>query len=206
MTIGSVISMPASGRMGVVVGSAAIGEPVDGKQRVVMQVKSEAPETQTRAASMPAPVTAAHIAAQLAAETSAGAGAYEIREPKVARDPNDLTAEEKTAIDRLRQRDGQVRQEEQAHAGTAGAAAGPISYTYATGPDGRQYAVGGEVSVRLSNPSGDPAQYAQAAVRLSAAAHAAHNPSAADLSAASKGYQALAAALAEKHRAADTVA
>lgn len=175
MNVGSVISLPTNGRMGVVVGSAAIGETADGKQRVVMQVKSEV------AAAPPS------------------RNGYEVREAKIARDPNDLTAAEKAAVDSLRQRDAQVRQEEQAHAGAAGAAAGPISYTFATGPDGRQYAVGGSVSVRLSNPSGDPAKFVQAAAKLAAAAHAAHNPSAADLVAARKGYQAAGAALADMH-------
>ena len=205
MTIGSIVSMPASGRLGVVVGSTALGETAEGKQRVVMQVKSKVPESESGANGAPAPLTAADQAAETAA-TSGPRSAYEIRKPEIARDPVDLTAEEKTAVDRLRQRDAQVRQEEQAYAGSAGAAAAPIIYTYATGPDGRQYAVGGEVSVRLSNPSGNPVQYAHAAARLSAAANAAVNPSAADLSAAHKGYQAISAALAEVHRAMDVKA
>lgn len=194
MSIGSVINMPAAGRMGVIVGSTAIGGAADGKQRVVMQVKSEAPAEATGAKGIPAPPDL-----RQSAVASAGGGT-EIRKPEIARDRVDLTDAEKQSVDRLRQRDAQVRQEEQAHAGAAGAMAGPIIYQYATGPDGRQYAVGGSVSVRLSNPSGDPAKFADAAVRLSAAANAAHNPSAADLSAARKGYQAAAAALAEQHR------
>ena len=84
-----------------------------------------------------------------------------------------------------------------------GASAGPISYTYTVGPDGRQYATGGSVSVRISNPSGDPAKLAEAAARLSTAANAAHNPSAADLAAARKGYQAAGAALEQQHRNTD---
>lgn len=202
MSIGSVVSLPAQARMGVVVGSTAIGETVDGKQRVVMQVKSQAPADETGAKSVPAGPDLRPSGALAAA---AGART-EIRKAEIARDPVDLTDAEKQSVDRLRQRDAQVRQEEQAHAGTAGAMAGPIIYEYATGPDGRQYAVGGSVSVRLSNPSGDPAKFADAAAKLSAAANAAHNPSAADLSAARKGYQAAAAALAEQHRATDVTA
>jgi len=60
--------------------------------------------------------------------------------------------------------------------------------------------------VRLSNPSGDPAKLAEAAARLSTAANAAHNPSAADLAAARKGYQAAGAALEVQHRNADITA
>lgn len=202
MSIGSVVSLPAQARMGVVVGSTAIGETADGKQRVVMQVKSQAPADETGAKSVPAGPDLRPSGALAAA---AGART-EIRKAEIARDPVDLTDAEKQSVDRLRQRDAQVRQEEQAHAGTAGAMAGPIIYEYATGPDGRRYAVGGSVSVRLSNPSGDPAKFADAAAKLSAAANAAHNPSAADLSAARKGYQAAAAALAEQHRATDVTA
>lgn len=199
MSIGSVINMPATGRMGVVVGSTAIGETAAGKQRVVMQVKSQAPAETSGAKGVPA---APDLRQSAAASSSAGTRS-EIRRPEIARDPVDLTDAEKQSVDSLRQRDAQVRQEEQAHAGTAGAMAGPIIYEYATGPDGRQYAVGGSVSVRLSNPSGDPAKFADAAAKLSAAANAAHNPSAADLSAARKGYQAAAAALEAQHRDTD---
>lgn len=202
MSIGSVVSLPAQARMGVVVGSTAIGETVDGKQRVVMQVKSQAPADETGAKGAPA---GPDLRPSGAAAASAGVRT-EIRKAEIARDPVDLTDAERQSVDRLRQRDAQVRQEEQAHAGTAGSMAGPIVYEYATGPDGRQYAVGGAVSVRLSNPSGDPAKFADAAAKLSAAANAAHNPSAADLSAARKGYQAAAAALAEQHRATDVSA
>lgn len=202
MSIGSVVSLPAQARMGVIVGSTAIGETADGKQRVVMQVKSQAPADETGARSVPA---GPDLRPSAVAAASAGART-EIRKAEIARDPADLTDAEKQSVDRLRQRDAQVRQEEQAHAGTAGAMAGPIIYEYATGPDGRQYAVGGSVSVRLSNPSGDPAKFAQAAAKLSAAANAAHNPSAADLSAARKGYQAAAAALTEQNRATDETA
>ncbi len=202
MSIGSVVSLPAQARMGVVVGSTAIGETADGKQRVVMQVKSQAPADETGAKSVPAAPDLRPSGTSAASATAR----TEIRKAEIARDPVDLTDAEKQSVDRLRQRDAQVRQEEQAHAGTAGAMAGPIIYEYATGPDGRQYAVGGSVSVRLSNPSGDPANFADAAAKLSAAANAAHNPSAADLSAARKGYQAAAAALAEQHRATDVTA
>jgi hypothetical protein len=117
-----------------------LGETAEGKQRVMMQVKSKIPELESGANGALAPLTAANRAAETAA-TSGPRSAYEIRKPEIARDPVDLTAEEKSAVDRLRQQDAQVRQEEQAHAGSAGATAGSIIYTYATGPDGRQYAV-----------------------------------------------------------------
>lgn len=138
MNVGSVISMPAMGRTGVVVGSTAVGETADGKQRVVMQIKSQVPEAQSQNPLRSSPAKADPASELRAATAGEARGGFELRDARVARNPNDLTAEEKTAVDRLRQRDAQVRQEEQAHAAAAGAAAGPITYTYATGPDGRQ--------------------------------------------------------------------
>ena len=200
MSIGSVVNMPMSGRTGIVTGQTAIGETADGKQRVVMQVRSRVPADEAGARGTPAVSTPAETARASAAASGAG---YEVRKPEIARNPDDLTAAERAAVDRLRQRDSQVKQEEKAHAAAAGASAGPISYTYQMGPDGRQYAVGGSVSVRMSNPSGDPAKLAEAAARLSTAANAAHNPSSADLAAARRGYQAAGAAMDAQRRDTD---
>ena len=109
-------------------------------------------------------------------------------EPALVSDPLELTPEEQAAVERLRIRDQQVRQEEQAHAANAGDLAGPINYTTVTGPDGRSYAVGGSVGIRAQVASGDPAEAERIGVRLAAAAHAAVNPSAQDLSVARQGY------------------
>ena len=43
-----------------------------------------------------------------------------------------------------------MRAHEQAHKGAAGSHGGSISYTYQTGPNGKKYAVGGEVPVNIS--------------------------------------------------------
>ena len=67
-----------------------------------------------------------------------------------------LTAEEQEVVEALRQRDAEVRRHEQAHKSVGGQYAGAISYTYQSGPDGRRYAVGGEVPIDASPISGDP--------------------------------------------------
>ena len=92
-------------------------------------------------------------------------------------------------MEQLRQRDAQVRQEETAHAGVAGSMAGPISYVYQRGLDGRQYAVGGSVPISVRAVTGDPAEARRLGGKLAAAALAATNPSAADLAAASRAYR-----------------
>lgn len=60
-----------------------------------------------------------------------------------------LTEEERRRVDELQERDREVRAHEQAHAGVGGPLTGPPMYEYERGPDGRLYAVAGEVSIQL---------------------------------------------------------
>lgn len=54
-------------------------------------------------------------------------------------------------IQELKKRDAEVKAHEQAHLSVAGRhAAGSASFTYQTGPDGTQYAIGGEVPIDVS--------------------------------------------------------
>ena len=62
---------------------------------------------------------------------------------------DELSADDRREVEELRKRDREVRAHEQAHAGAGGALTGTPQYEYETGPDGAQYAVGGEVSVSL---------------------------------------------------------
>jgi hypothetical protein len=57
---------------------------------------------------------------------------------------------EQKEIQTLKSRDTEVRVHEQAHAAVGGQYAGAPSYEYETGPDGKRYAVGGEVSIDVS--------------------------------------------------------
>ena len=63
---------------------------------------------------------------------------------------------EQLEITKLVSRDQEVRAHEQAHAAVGGRYAGAPSYTYERGPDGKRYAVGGEVSIDTGPVSGDP--------------------------------------------------
>ena len=74
---------------------------------------------------------------------------------------SELTQEEQAEVAKLRARDREVRAHEQAHAAAGGAQAGSPSYSYQQGPDGKQYAVGGEVPIKASASSSDP----EAAIR-----------------------------------------
>ena len=63
---------------------------------------------------------------------------------------------EQLEIAKLVSRDQEVRTHEQAHAAVGGRYAGAPSYTYERGPDGKRYAVGGEVGIDTSPIPNDP--------------------------------------------------
>ena len=59
-------------------------------------------------------------------------------------------------ISELRRTDQAVRSHELAHASVGGAFTGSPHYSFETGPDGKKYAIEGEVSVDMSTVEGDP--------------------------------------------------
>jgi hypothetical protein len=84
-------------------------------------------------------------------------------------------------LTKLAETDRHVRSHEQAHLAAAGQyARGGPSYQYQTGSDGRQYAIGGEVSIDTSPIPGDPGATAQKARIIQAAANAPADPSTQD--------------------------
>ena len=67
-----------------------------------------------------------------------------------------LDPEELEVISKLAARDREVRAHEQQHQAAGGQFAGSASFSYQTGPDGVQYAVGGEVSIDISVVANNP--------------------------------------------------
>ncbi len=90
------------------------------------------------------------------ASIAQGLGAYGGSAGGAKADPDGLTDEERQQIQELKQRDQEVRAHERAHQSAAGSYGGGASYTFTRGPDGRQYAVGGEVQIDASPVSGNP--------------------------------------------------
>lgn len=83
----------------------------------------------------------------------------------------------------LKARDRQVRAHEAAHLAAAGGLArGGAAFTYERGPDGQNYAVGGEVTLDTSAVPGDPAATLTKAQQIAAAALAPADPSPQDRS------------------------
>lgn len=93
------------------------------------------------------------------------------RPEKSSSSEKQLTDEEQKQIDELKSRDREVKTHEQAHIAAGGSyVKGGASYDYQTGPDGKQYAVGGSVNIDTSPVDGDPeATIAKAQVVIKAA-------------------------------------
>ena len=93
------------------------------------------------------------------------------RPEKSSSSDKQLTEEEQTQIDELKARDREVKTHEQAHIAAGGSyVKGGATYDYQTGPDGKQYAVGGSVNIDTSPVDGDPeATIAKAQVVIKAA-------------------------------------
>ena len=106
-----------------------------------------------------------------------------------------LTEEEQKQVDELKARDAEVKAHEQAHIAAGGSyVRGGASYDYQTGPDGKKYAVGGEVSIDTSPVEGDPQATIYKAQVILKAALAPAEPSGQDKSVASQARQMMASA------------
>jgi hypothetical protein len=106
-------------------------------------------------------------------------------------------AQEEQQIKELKLRDTEVRVHEQAHASVGGQYAGSPSYEYQRGPDGSNYAVGGEVKIDVAVIGGDPQGTIDKMQTVRAAALAPAEPSGADRSIAADATKKLSAAQAE---------
>lgn len=110
-----------------------------------------------------------------------------------------LTPDQQRVVAQLQLRDAEVRAHEAAHQAVGGALAGGASFSYQTGPDGRRYAIGGEVPVSLSSGR-TPQETIQRMQQVKAAALAPANPSSADLAIAAAASQMAAQAQVEMSR------
>ncbi|MEM8500012.1 MAG: putative metalloprotease CJM1_0395 family protein [Pseudomonadota bacterium] len=97
--------------------------------------------------------------------------------------------EETKIINELAARDREVRAHEQAHAAVGGIYAGAPRYTFEQGPNGKKYAVGGEVSISTSPVAGDAEATIRKAEQVKRAALAPAQPSAQDRAVAAQATQ-----------------
>lgn len=109
------------------------------------------------------------------------------RQAQLAGQP-ELTPEQQQQVNRLRAIDQKVRAHEAAHQAAGAGLTGGASLQFARGPDGKQYAVAGEVKIDAS-PAQTPEQTLVKAERIQAAALAPADPSAQDRAVAAQAAQ-----------------
>ena len=102
------------------------------------------------------------------AASSAAAGESAVAEPEADEETSktgksalageqELSEEEQQEVEELKARDREVRQHEQAHSAAGGQyTRGGPQYEYTSGPDGKRYATGGEVSIDVSKVADNP--------------------------------------------------
>ena len=113
-----------------------------------------------------------------------------------ATSPYTQDPETRRAIRELERIDREVRAHEAAHRAAGGAYAGAASFGYVKGPDGRSYAVSGEVPIHA--PAGEtPEETLRILSQVRAAALAPGDPSGPDMAVAASAASGLAAAQAE---------
>jgi hypothetical protein len=106
------------------------------------------------------------------------------QESKKKESAQQLTQEEQLQVNKLQARDTEVKAHEAAHQGAGGGLSGGASFTYQQGPDGKMYAIGGEVPISFKEGN-SPAETKQIAQQVIAAAMAPANPSPQDFAVAS---------------------
>lgn len=108
-----------------------------------------------------------------------------------------LDESELAELKELKARDREVRAHEAAHQSVGGQHAGSVSYTYSRGPDGVQYATGGEVSIDVSPVANDPQATIDKMRVVRSAALAPAEPSSQDRQVAAEAMQTMLQAQAE---------
>lgn len=119
-------------------------------------------------------------------------GGYD-RRGRPAAKAGQLSAAQQRQVQRLQARDAEVKAHEAAHQAAGGGMVGAASFTYQKGPDGRSYAIGGEVSINAGSER-TPAATISKMQRVIAAATAPAQPSGQDLAVAAQAQAAMAKA------------
>ncbi|MCB0343893.1 MAG: hypothetical protein KDD66_02185 [Bdellovibrionales bacterium] len=178
------------------VAAAPVGpNPVEPSSETTAQTAATA-STQNSAVNQPAAIVDIQGNQQAAAPAAAQQAAVESKNGASTQNQNsddsssgELTDEEQLELEELKARDREVRTHEQAHLAALGPyKSGGPSYEYQTGPDGKQYAVGGEVPVDAS-PEPEPEKTVTKMQTIQRAALAPAEPSSTDRAVAAKAAQ-----------------
>jgi hypothetical protein len=111
----------------------------------------------------------------------------ECTEKTRTQDKQNLSEDQKNQVRELKKRDQEVKAHEASHMAAGGSCVrGGATYSYQVGPDGKRYAVGGEVSIDVSSASGDPHETIMKMQTVKRAALAPAQPSGQDRAVASQ--------------------
>lgn len=180
----------ASARIGE---SGKAADPVVPRQTPLLNTESQL------AAQQPGEPTAAksgEAAGQTPAEgADEGAKSGAVTDPS---NPENLTDEEQQKVEELKRRDREVRAHEQAHKAAGGSLAGSPSFETVRGPDGKSYAVSGEVQIDTSAVPNNPEATIRKLKQVKRAALAPANPSGQDRRVAAEAEAKIQAARQEK--------
>ena len=162
--------------------SLRIDTPKRIQEETAAQISSETQPTDDNAAfaSISPEAIALYEAEQTGTNTTQTNDEQTGREQTGAGTNQELTPQEQQQLAELKQTDAQVKAHEHAHKSTAAGltTSGP-NYEYETGPDGKKYAVAGDVNVSYQKSS-DPEVNLKNAQQLKAAALAPADPSSQD--------------------------
>jgi hypothetical protein len=101
-------------------------------------------------------------------------------QPGSSKKAGQLSDADQETLRKLKARDTEVRAHEAAHAAAGGSYAGAPSFSFQRGPDGRNYAIGGEVPIDVSSVPGDPQATITKMMQVQRAALAPQEPSGPD--------------------------
>ena len=142
------------------------------------QPPAATPESQTALTPVPAPTDQVDISPE--GKKAAATAKDAKKSDSKATGGQNLSQEQQEEVASLQKRDREVRQHEQAHLSQAGPyAQGGPSFSYERGADGKNYAVGGEVSIDVSKEKTPEATISKMRV-VQRAALAPVDPSSAD--------------------------
>lgn len=139
----------------------------------------------------------ARLATPTPPKPAAGDGGGEAGPAAKSGQAGQLSDAEAKQLAELKARDRDVKAHEAAHKAAGGQYAGSASFTYQSGPDGGQYAIGGEVPIDAGVIAGDPDATIRKMEQVRAAALAPAEPSAQDRSVAAMATAAIAKARSE---------
>ncbi len=147
-------------------------------------------------------------------ETVTAASDQSRRNGQTSSDGNDSSSEseedkkkaqqEEQAVKDLKKRDTEVRTHEQAHKTAGGQYAGSPAFDMTKGPDGKDYATGGHVSIDVSAIPDDPQATLNKMSQIKSAALAPAEPSSQDLKVAAKADMVAAAARSELSKSSES--